>query len=450
MATYSHPNTINLGKTVTNICDTNGELLFFTNGLQICDKNGMLMPNGDSLSPGLYANSNMGLTDGLNCPQGAIILPMPYYGSKYVIFHELSAGSSNTAIGLLYSIVDMSQMNGLGDVISKNNLLISDTLSSGGLTAVRHSNNRDWWLLVPQVNHASFYRILVNPEGVWLDGEQEIGEVHLNGDYNVRFSPDGTKYAYVSYCPDLLISLPVIHISELFNFDRSSGLLSDPKEFSFYDTNTHVYHIAFSPNSNLLYASLGKRIYQWDTESMDMDSSMTIVGEWDGSTWGWAPTYFNYCQLAPDNKIYFNSAPAANYLHVIDKPDIPGIGCNVIQRYIHFSNDKPITGMPNFPDFRLGSVTAIPELEELKENLNFSPNPASDFIQFQVIGKISHNVTLDVEIIDNLGRQLAKINSIQIDESYRVCTSSYPPGLYIARIVSNNKTLLSKKFLVIH
>ena len=450
MATYSHPTTINLGFTSTNICDTNGQLLFFTNGLKVCDKNGTLMPNGDSLSPGLYANTyNLGQMAGLSGPQAAIILPMPYYGSNYVIFHERWADSSLDATSLLYSIVDMSQNNGLGDVISKNNILISDTISLSGLTAVRHGNNRDWWLIVPRINHNSFYRILVNPEGISLDGEQEIGKVHLNGDYSVRFSPDGTKYAYASYCAsDGPPSLPILHPSELFSFDRSNGTLSDPREFSFYDTNSWILNIAFSPNSNLLYASLGNRIYQWDTEATDMDSTITIVGESDGYTWNGVPTYFGFCQLAPDNRIYLCSI--GPFMHIIDKPDIAGLGCDVIQRYIHFPNDKPIVGMPNFPDFRLGSVTAIPEFADSRQSLKISPNPAKDFVQIQITGSFSTMPSLDIEIVDNLGRQLTKIDDIQIDGNYRISTSTYPSGLYFVRILSNKRMFSSKKFQVIH
>jgi hypothetical protein len=447
MVSYSHQTTINLGYTSTNICDTNGQLLFYTNGLKVCDKNGTLMPNGDSLSNGLYASSNQGLMTGLNGHQAAIILPMPYYGSKYIIFHQRWADTSLIPTYLLYSIVDMSQNNGLGDVISKNDILINDTIAASGLTAVRHSNNRDWWLLVPRINHNSFYRILLNPEGVWLEGEQEIGKVHLFGEYSARFSPDGTKYAYAAYCPGLF-AWPTLHPAELFNFDRSNGTLSDPREFSFYDSIIWIHNIAFSPNSKLLYASLEKRIYQWDTDSYDIASTSTIVGEWDGYTWGWAPTNFSYCQLAPDNRIYLCSTTP--YMHIIDKPDIPGIGCDVIQRYIHFSNDKPIIGIPNYPDFRLGSVTAVNDIASERPSILISPNPAYDYIQIQFAGSFPGYRFLDIEILDYLGRRVKTLNDFHFDDHYRISTLEFTPGLYFVRMLDENRTVSCEKFLVIH
>lgn len=449
MATYGHPNSINLGRTSTNICDTNGQMLFYTNGLKVCDKAGTLMPNGDSLSPGLYANAyNMGQMLGLNLLQGAIILPMPYNQSKYIVFHESRSDTTCHVTKLLYSIVDMSLNNGLGDVERKNIVLINDTIVDEGLTAVRHSNNRDWWLIVPQLNNNSYYRIWVNPEGVWLDGEQEIGKIHLNGDYSVRFSPDGTKYAYAAYCPEL-VSWPTLHPAELFRFDRSDGTLGDPREFSFYDSIFWIQNIAFSPNSRLLYASLDKKIYQWNTDSQSITSTSTIVGEWDGYNWGWAPVLFGPCQLAPDNKIYICSTTP--YMHVIDKPDIPGVGCDVIQRYIQFPNNKPIESIPNYPDFRLGSDThtAVANVLSVSPSLRINPNPANEIILLQLIGNSSKVGSTNIEIVDNLGRLMTTIKDIQMNESYQVSTTRYSSGLYLARILINNRLLSSYKFQVV-
>jgi WD40 repeat protein len=317
-----------------------------------------------------------------------------------------------------------------------------------GLTAIRHSNNRDWWLLVPRINDNTFYRILVAPEGISLDGEQEIGKVHLYGEYSVRFSPDGTKYAYAAYCPaDGPPTWPVLHPSELFDFDRSNGHLNDPIEFSFFDTNSWIHNIAFSPNSKLLYASLGKRIYQWDTDAQDMDSTMTIVGENDGYTWYGVPTFFSYCQLAPDNRIYLCSL--GPFMHIIDKPDIPGVGCDVIQRNIHFPNDKPIMCIPNFPDFRLGSVTAVSEIANERSILIY-PNPANDFLQIHFTEDFPVSNSLEIEIIDYLGRQIETLSEISSTNPCTISTSDYTPGLYFVKVQDEKRVLSCKKIIVSH
>ena len=48
---------------------------------------------------------------------------------------------------LYYAIIDMNQNGGLGKVISKKNLLYKGTFGGGRITACRHANGRDWWLV---------------------------------------------------------------------------------------------------------------------------------------------------------------------------------------------------------------------------------------------------------------------------------------------------------------
>ncbi|MBL0074056.1 MAG: hypothetical protein IPP34_20565 [Bacteroidetes bacterium] len=50
------------------------------------------------------------------------------------------------------SIVDLDLNGGLGSVILKNYPIISDTLNCGKITATRHANGRDWWVVCHRVN----------------------------------------------------------------------------------------------------------------------------------------------------------------------------------------------------------------------------------------------------------------------------------------------------------
>jgi hypothetical protein len=137
-------------------------------------------------------------------------------------------------------------------------------------------------------------------------------------------------------------------------------------------------------------------------------------------------------------------------MHIIDKPDIPGIGCDVIQRYIHFSNDKPIRGIPNYPDFRLGSVTAVNDIASERPSIHISPNPAYDYIQIQFAGSFPGYRFLDIEILDYLGRQVKTRNNIHFDDHYRISTLEFTPGLYFVRMLDEHRTVSCGKFLVIH
>jgi len=137
-------------------------------------------------------------------------------------------------------------------------------------------------------------------------------------------------------------------------------------------------------------------------------------------------------------------------MHIIDKPDIPGIGCDVIQRYVHFSNDKPIEGIPNFPDFRLGSITHVNAIENEPPSILISPNPAQEFIQIQFAGKFTGFKSLNVEIIDYLGRRIETLDDIYVSDYYKISTAEYTPGLYFVKVQDKSMTIYCKKFLVIH
>ena len=106
-----------------------GDLLFYTEGINVWNKNNSIMPNGS------------GLMGGISSIQPAIIIPSRSNANQYYVF------TTNHTTGFRYSIVDMSLAGGLGDVLtgSKNTLL--DASTSEGVTATMHSNCKDIWVV---------------------------------------------------------------------------------------------------------------------------------------------------------------------------------------------------------------------------------------------------------------------------------------------------------------
>ncbi|MBK9639178.1 MAG: hypothetical protein IPO63_15800 [Bacteroidetes bacterium] len=72
-----------------------------------------------------------------------VIVPDPGNINRFYIF---CAGIAQPVVGLYYSIVDLSFNGGLGKVVQKNVQLRNDTICDG-VTAVRHGNGRDWWVI---------------------------------------------------------------------------------------------------------------------------------------------------------------------------------------------------------------------------------------------------------------------------------------------------------------
>ena len=76
------------------ISNSNGNLLFYTDGITVWNKNHQIMPNG------------IGLLGDPSSAQSAIIVPKPNSSTIYYVFTTPSVG--NTLIGACFSEVDMS------------------------------------------------------------------------------------------------------------------------------------------------------------------------------------------------------------------------------------------------------------------------------------------------------------------------------------------------------
>ncbi len=286
---------MNYFRTVTNITGVNGDLLFSTNGVRIGDATGNTMQNGDGLNPSWYTSVMSAHPDGLLIPQADLILPKPGSTNIYYLIHSTIDQPVNSRAYYLYlTTVDMSLNGGLGAVVSKNEVLVNDTLNEGRITAVRHANGRDWWVFCFRAFSNVFHRLLLSPQGVSVDGEQAIGVVRQPDFGQACFSPDGSRYAYYSgFFNDL----------EIFDFDRCTGLFSNPVHITINDSN-NVGGTAFSPNGRYLYASSVFDVYQFDTQASEIAATEIHIAHWD-STYSPSPpfaTLFDMAQLAPDGK----------------------------------------------------------------------------------------------------------------------------------------------------
>ncbi len=104
----------------STISDKNGNLLFYSDGATVWNRNHIIMPNGT----GLLGNSSSS--------QSALIVPNPTISNIYYLF-TVDAQENNTN-GVNYSIIDMNLDNGDGDISTKNIPLINSATEK--ITAV--------------------------------------------------------------------------------------------------------------------------------------------------------------------------------------------------------------------------------------------------------------------------------------------------------------------------
>ena len=433
--------------TNTSISDPfTGNLQFYTNGKKVYNKNHSIMANGDSIN---FGTSNWTGGNGYNAIYGAVALPFPNHPNQYYLLHQRIKSVPvfvNLPMDFMLTKIDMAANNGNGKVLSKNQSILHDSLANV-LTATKHANGRDYWILQQNTRGHKFYLYLLDPTGINLKSTQIIGTSLMNsqGQGSGFFSPDGSKYAFFDAYNGIYI----------FDFDRCTGLLSNrvviPYDYT-ASAASGFCNIMFSPNSQILYFSQYYHFSQYDLNATDIAASKDTVAVYDGFMQNNnARTTFLNMQIAPNGKIYMNTGGATKYLHVIENPDVLGVGCNVVQRGVLLRgyNNR---SMPNFPNYRLGALSGSPcdtlnvATEGITENENIRvfPNPASNEIVLEYKDFQNKQIT----ITDALGRvqKTAPLPS----EITNISTQNLPNGIYYVSIYESNVLLGSSKFVVQH
>jgi len=303
------------------ICDDNGKVLISSNGCAVANKLHQIMPNGDSINAGEFFDGPWTGDCIYGYPgfQDILLLNDPGNDQGYYLIHKTRENVLNgdcRVLNLLYSYIDLTLDNGLGDVAVKNKPFTSgECYLSSYLSAIKHSNQIDWWIINPGRIGNNYYTTLLTENGFMPTDSQSIGTVfHLinsGSGGNARFSPDGKKYALFSQYDGLSV----------YDFDRSTGQLANPRNLYFEKLPyNHFTTAEFSPNSRFLYLSDMLKLWQVDLWEENLEDGLILIDEWDG-TQAPFPTVFFQSALAPDCKIYLQPSSSAKTMHVIHYPD---------------------------------------------------------------------------------------------------------------------------------
>lgn len=444
---------MHLSLTRASICDSSGNLLFYTNGKKIVNNTGETLENGDSLNYGFWYN-NVGNT-GYNVPQGAFFIPKPGDDSTYYLFHMFMDFEAGT-IPLFprYSVIDKRQNNGLGKVVEKNvEMLTGDPLTNYiQATAVRHANGRDWWVIVPGHMGPQYYRFLLSPNGLEGPWEQEIGFRQATTDFTENgfgqraFSLDGSKF--VDYDYD--------NFTQVFDFDRCTGLLSNARMIDHGidpAINNGGAGIAFSPSGQFLYLTRtnnGYTLFQYDTEAVDILSSEVVV--YDCPLIGQqVECGVGNMLLAPDGKIYIGGADTISY-SIIHQPDSLGLACGFELGGLTFPLAYPSYYFPYWPNYRLGALegsgcdtiasSAVVPLHRAA-SLQVYPNPSRG--PATVAYELPTGMEAELRVVDALGRVVRAQQGITGKGS--LALEALPSGIYLVCLVAEGEVVRVEKMV---
>ena len=320
----------------STISDSNGNLLFYTNGEKVWNKTHQLMVNGADLEGN---NSST---------QSSAIIPYPgTYNfaenrfDKYFIVtldEYIAQASSIDDKGVRYSEIDMTMDNGFGAITLNKNIHLFGTTTTEKVCVVPHSNGCDFWVICKVVDSPDFFTYLISSNG--FNTTPVISTTSFFVDARpgqMKVSPNNKLLSYVVPPSSIYTGFYV------FNFDNSTGLITE--KFADNTANENQYGTAFSPDSKVLYKCAGSKIYQYDATSntnSDFVSSKTIF---TSTTSG-----LQSMQLAPNGKIYI-ARPILNTLSngmgVINNPNVLGQDCNYVAEQQDLGGRFSLAGLPN-------------------------------------------------------------------------------------------------------
>lgn len=375
LSTSPNPITMSTNEGCSSFSDSNGNLLLYTDGRNVWDRNHLLMPNGNY-------NTGRGLLGDPSSTQSGIIIPKPGDPNIFYIFTVDEPHQDNAAVypnqftgnysdtgdsvptaddgfnnGLNYSIVDMSIIgsNGsVGDVTRRNTHLITyDTNVAGEeikfkcsekITAVKSANGDGYWMITHFIDKFYAFKIDltgVNPTPVVtaINPLVPVSGYRRNAIGQIKVSPNGKKIAIahnqIGTTTGGTTNNGVVY---LYDFDNQTGAVSNGILLL---ENENPYGIEFSAKTKKLYASIPNQIWQFDLESANIPNSGIRIATQTGSGAS--------LQLGPDGKIYkANVSSDTEFIDAINRPELNGTACNYQKNAVSLGTGRSRFGLPPF------------------------------------------------------------------------------------------------------
>jgi len=313
-----------------SISNKEGNLLFYTDGVTVWNRNHAVMLNGTDLKGNVSSTHS------------AIIVPKPNSKDIYYIFTVDHLAGPN---GLQYSEVDMSLDGGQGAITSNKNILLHTPVTEK-VTAIKSSISNEYWVVSHKWESSDFISYKVSESGInntpIISTVGSFIEVPPAPNFNnttslgaIKISPNGKKLAVARRYYGV----------ELYDFDSATGIVSNPLNL----TNSlplimSPYGIEFSPDSNLLYAGVGGfyGVFQYNLNAGTNSQIINTAVEVDEGL-----RNHGQMQLASDGKIY-SSSINKEALDVINFPNIIGLGCEYNRESFFLGGKIARSGLPPF------------------------------------------------------------------------------------------------------
>lgn len=333
---------VNTPEGVSAISNRQGELLFYTDGISVFDKDGNPIR---WRNPADSVRAGGKLSGSGNSTQSALIVPQPQCRGCETIYYIFTTNDSTKQLS--YTIVDMRGNRGKGDIVEANVPLHGGTTER--VTSVQNPVDSTYWVVTRDTasNNYRFYK--VTKTGVVEAGPpRPLGTPNLTDPQSegyLKFSNNGRKLAIV-------IPGPPRNFVEVYDFNDSTGATSNKVTIDLGPSPPRAYGVEFSPDGTNMFVSftgdsagtVASKILRYNVERMD-STAISLTRITVDSTRG---VRYGALQYAPDGKIYL-AIENSTSLGVINNPDSTTVrGIDFVRDGLSLDGKRSLLGLPNF------------------------------------------------------------------------------------------------------
>jgi gliding motility-associated-like protein len=334
---------LNTPEGTSSIANSKGELLFYTDGLKIFDKDGNEMPcEAEDCAPLLKGNQKS--------TQSALIVPQPTCrGCDYLYTVFTTTEINATTKQLTTTVVDMRRQGGKGAIVEQNTLLQENTTER--LASVRNDADSTFWIITHDYGTNVFRVFHATTGGLTETGTFPLGMAHdtpAKGEGYMKFSSVDSTSGKRRLA--VVVPGPPTNYVELFTFSDSTGTLEYERTINLGPAPPKAYGVEFSPDGEKLYVSYSGNGKDTASLLVQFDISLgdsSLIAESRLLIDSTTTAVYGALQAGPDGRIYL-AIDGSDYLGVINEPDRNSVsGVDFDRQGVSLGGRRSQLGLPS-------------------------------------------------------------------------------------------------------
>ena len=353
----------------STISDINGDLLFYTNGVTVWNRDHDIMTNGTDIGGDSTS------------VQGVMIVPVPDDETLFYIFYTDKVWS-DYSYDLKYAAVDIKRDTARGEVIIKDKSLYMNSTErmtatgfGGGLT----------WLITHEYGNKVFraYPITANgigPPAMSIAGSEHRFSEERNGTGQMKLAASGLRLG-------VALQDSVDNYLELFEFVDSTGMVTNFIQIDIEEPiPSLIYGVGFSSSLEKVYVTTnnnGSKIIQYDLDSIDAPTAEADIMA-SKFELGTSAEEFGALQTGPDGVMYL-AIDSAAAVGGVTNPNGDDDQSQFNETYVNLGGRTSRLGLPNF----VQNQSSPPQTPGISVNnvchgqtVNFAGSGTSDIDQY--------------------------------------------------------------------